>query len=222
MQVQTHTGPAWKQVLRPLLSDVCAPSYQDATAVLERELGHCDTLYMGVDDAQRTQCFAMAAWAPPAGFSSATSTAYVGLTVARDSCKGSGAFRELYRAINRDAKAIEERTQSSLCIWLTTASASIYFGATLAWHDVEPRLDGRYSDDGEELARQIRCAFYPAAPSQRHPFVLAGVATGTRYSDAESERVAVIKRRHDFRLLEELGVNEGRGDRLLLVCRPRR
>jgi hypothetical protein len=68
----------------------------------------------------------------------------------------------------------------------------------------------------------MRMAKYPGIPQHTNPFVLKGVAVGTRYSPAEYGRIMMLTEKHDFRLFKNLGIDEREGDRLLVLCRPRR
>lgn len=49
--------------------------------------------------------------------------------------------------------------------------------------------------------------------------MLHGIADGTRYSASERRRIAKVCARKQFSLFARLGIEETRGDRLLIVAR---
>lgn len=48
--------------LRREILDLMATSYEDPTALLTRDLAHCDTLYLARDDKKKLCCFFLVVW----------------------------------------------------------------------------------------------------------------------------------------------------------------
>lgn len=213
----------WSRVpgLERELADLVAPSYVDASGVMERELAFNDLLYLVRDAAGALLSFFLVRRGDLSAAAGESCLVYMGLSATRDDTKNSGIVRSLYAAFAADVAAWQLDIGRRIRLWFTTATPSAYYAAQLLFMDIEPRPDGSYNRETLAAIAQIRRTFAGCGESA-HPFVLPGVASGTRYSDVERGRIARLCERHGFRLFEVLDVQERRGDRLVVTCSVRR
>ncbi len=205
--------------LQTELALIAAPSYDDASAILAREVAACTHLYIGRDSAGLLAGFFMtgrelmpAALGPP--------LVHVGWSATRHDLKNSGATMALFERCIRDVQRWERRIGRRALLWSTTASPTIYLGVSRFLAEVEPTVDGHYSSEGAHHARRLRERLgAPPAADGVHPFVVHGVARATRYSLAERQRIARICDRKGFSLFTRLGIDEQREDRLIFIAR---
>lgn len=205
--------------LQTELALIAAPSYDDASAILAREVAACTHLYIGRDSAGLLAGFFMtgrelmpAALGPP--------LVHVGWSATRHDLKNSGATMALFERCIRDVQRWERRIGRRALLWSTTASPTIYLGVSRYLAEVEPAADGHYSREGAHYARRLRERLGASPPAEgSHPFVLHGVARATRYSPAERQRIARICDRKGFSLFTRLDIDEQREDRLIFIAR---
>jgi hypothetical protein len=222
MIVQTIARDAFRYDagLKEEIFNLLRPSYEDPTSLLERELEHCDTLYVarGIDG--RLMAFFLVAWEPLTVNGETLQSVYLGLSATSQETKGSGIVRNLYERFRCDASSWERENRRQLVLWGTTATPSAYAGANLLFDQLAPRADGSYSPWAAGVANIIRRRFSLAdKEADSNPFVLRAVAHKTRYSKAEVDRIKTIVERTNFTLFRQLEIDEPRGDRLLLICR---
>jgi hypothetical protein len=211
--------------LRLEVMKLVQPSYEDPAAVLEREFEHCDTIYLARDDEDNLAAFFMVAWETMSFKGEALPTVYLGWTGASELARASRVvwrdfYEQLYGSFISDAINWERESGRRLLFWGTTATPSGYYALQRGFVELEPRIDGKYSAEGAEIARLLRRRMgVTNQESESNPFVLRGVAADTRYSAEEAERIEMICRKKGFTLFKELGVEERDGDRLLFICR---
>lgn len=216
-------GAAASHPLRRRVRALVGPSYVDPGPLLEREMDHCDTIYVAQDDDGELLAFYLVAWETVAwGRGGGRTCVYLGLSASRDDAKGRGFARRLYKRCLLDARRWEERHRREVLLWGTTATPLVYGLAARFLRDMEPRPDGGFSEAGAAAAHRLRAhANWPPPRGTEHPFVLRGVARDTAYSARERGRLTHASRRCG--LLDRLGVQEARGDRLLFIaCVPER
>lgn len=207
---------AW---LRTELALIAAPSYDDATAILAREVADCTHLYIGRDPAGLLAGFFMTS-RDYLTTDHGLPLVHVGWSATRHDLKNSGATMALFERCILDTQAWEKQLGRRALLWSTTASPTIYLGVSRFLADVEPRRDGTYSADGARFAALLRAKLGAAAPADgEHPFAVRGIATGTRYSLSERERIARVSDRKQFSLFDDLGIDESRQDRLIFIAR---
>ena len=225
IHVQRIERPEWHPAcaIGKEIAELVAPSYVDATAILEREMDHCDLLYHVRGEDGRLVNFFMIARESVQIDGCATPTIFLGLSATSQATKGSGLVWDTYKAFITEACGWERLLSCPLLLRATTATPSAYHALNRLFDDVEPRPDGSYTPEGARIANSLR-TLYGLAPVGAHenPFVLRGVASRTRYSPEEEVRIAEICRRNEFDLFDKVGVDERQGDRLLLICRLRK
>jgi hypothetical protein len=206
--------------LKEEILNLLAPSYEDPTSLLQRELEHCDMLYAARDQIGRLMACFMVAWEPLTINEGTLQSVYLGLSATSQETKGSGIIRNLYDRFRSDASSWEKENQRRLLLWATTAAPSPYTAVNLLFDEVVPGADGSYSLWAAEVAQTLRRRFgLPGGEPGLNPFVLKAVAHDTRYSESEVERINRIVEKNHFTLFEQLGIDERRGDRLLLIFR---
>jgi hypothetical protein len=205
------------------LVDVLGESYLAPETVLARGLERADVAYLALDARATPAAFFLVGQrgAPVRTAAGATPTIYLGLSAARSEARGTGRAGRLFERFIDDARAAHRG--ASPVLWATTATPAGFALIHRLFDAAEPREDGTHTEEGASVARQLAGALGRADGG--HPFVLRNFAS-TRYAPAERERIARLARTKGFSLLDRLGIDEARGDRLLLLCRvpasPRR
>ena len=100
----------------------------------------------------------------------------------------------------------------------TTATPVILLTLPKIWDNVEPNLDGSYSNYGEKIIRQIQKKLDLEKFSIDHPYVLKKIAFKTRYAETERRRFKDICKKFDLRTFEILDIDETQGDRMMILC----
>lgn len=208
------------QQLRTEMHDLARPSYEDPSAILQREFADCTLTYLGRGSDGRLVCFYMTTWESIHIDGAAVPTVHLGLSATRQDTKNSGLVAALYSRCVQEALEQQRASGRRFILWSTTASPTVFLAVTHFLAETEPRLDGSFSESGERIARALR-ARLGAAPAYagEHPFVLKKIAAGTRYSEAELRRIDIVRRRKNFILFERLGVDESCHDRLIFAAR---
>lgn len=200
------------------LSEVARPSYD--------ELG---TLVSGLF-ARQTDVYVARAGAEVAGFlgvrredleigGRVSPSWYLAPGITADAWRGRGILRHLFGALIADVHAWEREHRERLLLWGRTTHPAMYLALEAQFAELEPRRDGSYSDFGRAFAAAVRRVYgLPDPPPGRHPFFLPAVARW-RYTRFEHERAQSAGRRRGLDLLERLGVDERRGDRMALLFR---
>jgi hypothetical protein len=207
--------------LRDEIADLISPKYINTAALLEREIGHCNTLYLRRDAQGSLTCFFMVASETLSLNSEGTlAILYLGLSATKDTDEHTGQVTALYARCLADAVRWEREHSQRLILWGTTATPTIYLGVRLILAEANPDLHGRYAKDSAVIAQALRSKLQiPAANSTENPFVLKGIANDTQYAPPEAERLQKLARRKEFDLFESLGIDERKGDRLLFIGR---
>lgn len=205
--------------LRRELLEITAPSYENSSALITREWEHCNSLYLARKGNQ-VVCFFFVAWETVTiEGGGILPTLYLGLSATRQEADSTRLIGSLYLRCDKDIIAWETKHNQQLICWGTTATPIVYLLMRAFRPAIEPYLDGSYSPLGASLARAFRRKMTLPESGDEHPFVLKGVANGTRYSPQEKERIEHVAQAKKFSLLHELGVDESTGDRLLFIAR---
>lgn len=199
------------------LWELASPSYEDPTAVLNRDIQQCDTLYLAKDQNSELLSFFMVGWGKISVNNIDLTAIFLGLGATSSSTKNTGIIRNLFEALISDARQWEIKNKQKLILWHTTISPFIFHAFNLMFSDNEPRNDGSYSAAGKEIALAIRKGKGWPVDLQSHPFILKNVAKNTFYSKSENERIKKICLEKNFTLFKDLGISERNGDRLLRI-----
>lgn len=199
------------------VSAIISPFYEDITALLERELSHCNVGW-GIRDVNgKLLSFAMFAYEDlEVENDGSVPCLYVGLAATHQKYQKRGFIHRLWLAASIDLQQRQQSLCRPLIAWATTASPDAYFGA-VAFSDVNPSLTAEYSAESLKYVRAIRAKLGLANNSPEHPYILRGIALNTRYSGEERNRIEVLSRRKNFLLFDALDIDETKGDRLLMI-----
>lgn len=144
---------------------------------------------------------------------------YAGLSAVRQENNNTGLAAHLYNYSMFEAQEWQRHHQQKLTIWATIATPLAFYAAEKILANTQPRLDGSFSEESAKIARAIQRRLLTGDQMlPQHPFVLPGVAIGTRYSDMAKQRIAAVCEAKRFDLFKQLGIEETKGDRLLLIC----
>ncbi len=208
------------QRLQKEIRNVVAPSYEDASSILSREFIDCNSVYIGRDSSGSLVCFYLTTWELINSEKNKFHAVHLGLSATRQDTKGIGYIAALYAKCVQDAIEWEKIHQKQLILWSTTASPIVYLAVNRFLRDTEPRIDGSFTPEGKAIANELRLHLrVPYAHPDSHPFVLKGIAKGTKYSLEESHRLEKIKNKKKFSLFDKLGVKENHEDRILFIAR---
>lgn len=203
--------------LKQEISSIVDSSYEDPTALLAREFGHCSTVYLKRNSLGELLCVFFIGERTAIVVDDETYPAlFLGLSAARQDIKDTGTIGAVYRKGIEDVIDWDELTGERTLLWWTTATPRILLvNAKRMLKSVEPQLDGTYSPWAGRVACALRELLHvmPPAPDE-HPFVLRGVAKATRYSEGERNRIDEISQHKQLTLFNRLGINEAE-DRLL-------
>lgn len=207
------------EALRGELLELTAPSYEDPSAVVEREWKTSNCIYLAREGGGRLACFFLVAWEIlEVEDSKCVPTLHLGLSAAGEGAKNVGLTGELYLRCLKDAVAWEKKHGQRLIGWGTTATPIVYLATRAISPEIEPCLDGSYSARSADVANALRRKLGAPISKTDHPFVLKNIATNTRYSPQETERIERVSKAKNFSLFRDLGIDESAGDRLLFLA----
>jgi len=196
------------------------PTYEDATVVLTSALSNFDTVYLAYNDAGNLVAFYMAGFEDLIVGDKVVPSIHLGWTCSAQESKGSGAAQLTYERFTRDGLSRQNAKGIEFLLWGTTATPIGLHLYQKHFVEVLPNPDGSYPESSVEIAEALRKRL--AAPeASDHPFVLKR-CHNARFSQRELRRIETINQESGFSLLENLGIDERQGDRLLVTCRFRR
>jgi hypothetical protein len=214
--VQLHSN----EKLVEHLGEILRPYYEDCTLLMERELNHNNVCYAFTDAAGEITSFALFAYEQLAVAGGLIPALYVGLAASREDVRNKGLVFKLWAQARQDILESQDRNQLNVVGWATTVTPEAYLGpAKLS--TLDPKPNGSYSPRNLAYAEAIRHKL-GVHKSLEHPFVLKGIAAGTRYSEQERNRIRRICTVKKFTLFDELNIDESQGDRLLMIGHFRR
>ncbi len=222
LSIETLSGEELRadSALQSAINRLASPSYVNPTAILKREFIECTKAYLARDAANELICFYLTAWHKLPVNSMELPAVHLGLSATRQDTKSRGHITTLYSKCVEDAQAWQKTHGEKLVLWSTTASPTVYLAVSGYLADAEPRPDGSYTERGATVAAALHRRLGRVPPGEDdHPFVVKGVAIGTRYSSEELGRIERITRLKQFVLFHHLGVDESQHDRLLFIAR---
>ena len=201
------------------LVELATPSYQDAHFVVAAALQRATTLYLGYGVDGQLISFNMAAieWITFYG-GQKEPTLYLGLCGTQHDVKSSGIVRLMLGRVLLDGAQWEWVTGHSLILWGMTASPIIYALAHMCDPKMEPSPDGSYSVEQARYAQGLRQRLgYAPTTQDENPFILKRFMAGSSYSSQEVARIKQAREHKRFVPLEDWGIDETQGDRLLFI-----
>ncbi|HUM11898.1 MAG TPA: hypothetical protein VLT82_13185 [Myxococcaceae bacterium] len=212
ISVKTLEKGAWTQDLIDRLARLVAPSYAPGCAVLPDELLRCDLLYLASDADGPCAFLLVARVRLPVG-PARQEARYLGLSGARDERSGAAVLARF----TADAQAEEAARRKRLILFTSIATPVAVRTARAFWTDVQPAPDGSFREEFLSLADAAR-AWLGASGCAERPFILSRLARSVRHSAAERRRILDESHGENGELFRRLGIDEARGDRLLLLC----
>ncbi len=204
--------------LKSSIARIVAASFIDEVGLLESDFEHRDSLYLLRDGRGDVMSFFLVSWGTLEIDGRQVPTLNAGLTAARPDQKGNGSSIRLYRRAVFEAQEREKSWRRKLIIWGTLASPIAYRIARKVFANLQPSLDGMYSEDAERVARAVRHKLGVAQMPGTHAFAFPRLVAGVRFTEAEQRRLAGLCRAKSFSLFDRLGIDQARGDRLLFVA----
>ncbi len=204
--VTRHEKGAWSEEVFEALASLLGPGSGPGRAILEHELLRCDLLYLA-SDAEGLCAFLLGARVHLPVGPERRQARYLGLSVAR-SDRGNSAVLERFTA---DAREEEESRGVRLVVFTAAATPHAVQTAEEFWCDVQPASDASFRDEVLPVADAAR-AWLGATGSMDRPFALPRLTCGggdwrrTLDDGAGGE------------LFRRMGIEQGQGDRLLLLC----
>lgn len=204
--VTRHEKGAWSEEVFEALASLLGPGIGPGRAILEHELLRCDLLYLATD-AEGLCAFLLGARVRLPVGPERRQARYLGLSVAR-SDRGNAAVLERFTA---DARDEEESRGVRLVVFTAAATPLAVRTVEEFWCDVQPASDASFRDEVLPVADAAR-AWLGATGSIDRPFALPRLSCGggdwrrTLDDGAGGE------------LFRRMGIEQGQGDRLLLLC----
>ena len=201
--------------LRMEMRGLVAQWFEDPAKVLDLAIGGATHVYTArrvIDGALQGMSFARRATEDPE-----TPTWYIGLSVGTRDGTRSHPVRTLWNMSIKDAAEEQAHLGRPLIVWYRTATPFAVHISHALLDAGEPRLDGSYTEAGRTSVAAIRRRFnLPCTDQNQHPFVLPRF-TASRFLEAERRRIRAAASTDAARLLERLGIDEARGDRLIMI-----
>lgn len=194
--------------------ELTKPSYNDNSFVLEREISHCNTIYLLYDDENKLVAFLMVNFEKIGNYP----TFYMGLSGCSHLHKGKGYAKYLYNTFFIDCNKKEKELKNKILCWWTTATPIVFHWFNLNIDKCEPNLNGEISEFGLEMFELIvKNKYKNISFDPKCPFLLYQVAEKTTYSDIEVQRLLKIKEQLKIKAFEIYKIDERKGDRYLMI-----
>lgn len=203
--------------LRDRCLELATASYENPSALLNREWTKADTLYLAYNST-RLEGFYLARFDIIDTIERWLPTMYLGLSATAEEARGHGIGNILYAHGLIDAFKWQAHEGAQIILWATTATPVVYLRLLTGLHNANPLMDGSYSTDGAALAAAIARELRVVPPPTGHPFVLKGIAQDTRYSPREVQRLVQLSAETKCTLFADLDIDEAQGDRPLVVA----
>ncbi|GGD61653.1 hypothetical protein GCM10011514_27130 [Emticicia aquatilis] len=188
---------------------MAAPYYIDSTQIVLEELNNNNEVYLAKVDGKMAAFFMVNSniWNENVSYT------YLGLSCSDENIKGIATV--LYTLFTIDSYRTKNNSKSIL--YGTTASPIVLFTLPKIWDNVKPTLQGKYDLLDKINIEKIKTLKGYSKYNENHPFILKGIAKA-RYSKAENLRINEFAKKYDVTILEQLGIREEEGDRLLIMC----
>jgi len=204
--VTRHEKGAWSEEVFEALASLLGPGSGPGRAILEHELLRCDLLYLA-SDAEGLCAFLLGARVRLPVGPERRQARYLGLSVARCD-RGNSAVLERFTA---DAREEEESRGVRLVVFTAAATPLAVRTAETFWCDLQPASDASFRDEVLPVADAAR-AWLGATGSMDRPFALPRLTCGG------GEWRRTLDDGAGGELFRRMGIEQGQGDRLLLLC----
>lgn len=196
------------------LIELTKPSYIDNSLVLEREINHCNKIYLLYDEGDKIVAFFMVNFEIIGNYN----TYYLGLSGCSHVHKGKGYAKYLYNSFFLHCKKKEIELSSKILCWWTTATPIVFHWFNHNIENCEPNLDGDITEFGQEIFETIvKNKYNNVELNKSSPFILNRVAEKTNYSTIEAQRITKIKEQLNIKAFSLYPIDENKGDRYLMI-----
>src|SRR4051812_43271202 len=113
------------QTLRAEMHQLAQPSYEDPSAIIDREIAECTKLYYARDAADDLVCFYITSWEAIDVDGQHVPSVHLGLSCTRQDTKNSGYVTSLYARCLQDAIEQQQASGERFLLWSTTASPTV-------------------------------------------------------------------------------------------------
>ena len=186
LPIELKTNFKFDQVLVSKLLDLTRVTYVDNIELIEREIEHNSDIYIINNSGEELLAFFMINFEKVKG----QDTYYLGLSGCRDDLKGNGLGKSLYMKFMQDCRLREQRENRKFLLWWTTATPIVYYWFNKYVFNVQPDMEGAYTEDGKNIVLSIISEkFTGIVVDGIHPFILRSVAENTSYSLNEQARL---------------------------------
>ncbi|GAB2623015.1 hypothetical protein GCM10027035_18580 [Emticicia sediminis] len=142
---------------------------------------------------------------------------YLGLCITKQNIGMKGLAYSLYLQFTLDAMTFEKKTNKKLILYFTTVTPIVLLTIANLFENIRPDINGNYSFYDENLINQLKVKRKYFLYSRSHPFVLKKKSI-VRYLQEECIRLKTFAKKYNVTILEQLGIREEEGDRLLIMC----
>lgn len=194
--------------------ELSSASYVSNAKLLEREMKHNRDIYIITNENDDLLAFFMVNYELVDGRESW----YLGLSACRDDLKGNGLGKSLYRKFMEDCREREKRENKRFLLWWTTATPIVYYWFNKHVSQVQPDMNGDYTEEGKNIVLSIIREKYPEiGVDKQHPFVLRSVAEKTNYSLKEQARLQAATQTLGVDVFRKFNMREENEDRFLMI-----
>lgn len=203
--------------LRRQIHEIASGSFVNDPARLDGEIDRLGTLYLSRDERGDVLGFFLVSYETLEVDGRDATALDLGVCAPRPDVKGTGKVVRLIQRCVRDARRWEEANGRRLIVWATTMNPFVYLCARKLFADTQPYPDGKFTAEKQRIAQAVARRLGADLPAEAHPFILPRQAPFIRLADDERLRIAAACARRPISLLDRFGVDEARGDRLLIV-----
>jgi hypothetical protein len=194
--------------------ELTAPSYIDNTAIVKREIEHCNEIYLLYNSDEMLVAFFMVNFERLEDMD----TCYLGLSTCHHNYKGYGYAKYLYNSFFMDCKMREASSAGKVLCWWTTASPIPYQWFNKNVDDCQPDMEGNISEATRKLMIKIAAQKYSHIQvDESRPFILNKVAKTTNYSLIEKNKLKQVQDKLKISVFDRFPIDESNGDRYLMT-----
>lgn len=213
LPIELRTNFKFDKVLVSKLLDLTRVTYVNNIELIEREIEHNSDIYIITNSSDDLLAFFMINFEKVKG----ADTYYLGLSGCRDDLKGNGFGKSLYLKFMQDCRIREQQENRKFLLWWTTATPIVYYWFNKYISNVQPNMDGDYTEAGKHIVLSIIAEkFKGTSVDELHPFILRSVAENTNYSLNEQARLLVATESLGMNVFQRYNLREENADRFLM------
>lgn len=200
---------------RSQIFELIEPYYATPLTLLRKELELNNKIYIFKDDTQGIVAFFMTGWKQVFLLNEEYTAIYLGLSCVKNNQIQKKLGSKLYYYFTEEALHLKKK---NTILFGTTATPVILLTLPKIWKNVQPTLNGDFTDREKVLVRELKKLYGMDSYSTKHPFVLKRYSH-TRYSLPEKLRLEDMTVQKGITTFQKLNIKETEGDRLIITCR---